>query len=300
MERPTPVSERFGWLGPEIAQKEYEKYRDQFSHFFISKQTTPTQGKCTKLWDAAKKVLGHHIPTLNQAVGDCVSMGSTNAVDYLQCCNIEINNINEEYRHTFPPYVYGVSRVLIGGQQGSQQDGSCGVWAAKGVTAYGVLWSDYETVPAYSGPIAKDWGSNGPPQNFITYATGYPVKTTALVTSYTEVRDAIGNYYPVIVCSNRGFKMTPVVDKGKSWGVPSGQWGHCMCFIGVDDDPARPGCYLLNSWGKDAHGVPADDAPPGGMWVDAETVNSMVSMGDSFAFSNLNGFPERILDYLLI
>jgi len=305
MARITPPEARFGWAGPEAAKRANDLLRDQFPHFFIKGQTRPTQGQRVCLWDASKKVLGKHLPTLNQQIGDCVSMGTTNAVDYISLCQIAIKGQAEKFRHTYMPYVYGVSRVLIGGQRNSYSDGSVGVWAADGVRKYGVLWADYDDgkgnkVPAYSGDVAKNWGAKGPPQVFVDYAKQFPIKTTAKVKSYTEARDALGNYYAVTVASNRGFKMNPVLDKGKMWGVPSGSWNHQMCFIAVDDDPARPGLYVLNSWGPDAHGKPAGDEPPGGFWVDAEVCDRMLRQDDSFAYSDLVGFPERTLDYLLI
>jgi hypothetical protein len=163
------------------------------------------------------------------------------------------------------------------------------------------LAADEAGVPAYSGSVARSWGRKpGPPKPFIDRADDHLVRATAPVSSYEQVRDALVNGYPVTVASMQGFKMKPTIDKGKHWGVPSGSWAHQMCFIGVDDDRRRPGCYCLNSWGPDAHGAPADDAPPGGFWVDADVVTRMVGQKDSFAFSQFDGFPEQKLDFTLV
>ena len=94
--------------------------------------------------------------------------------------------------------------------------------------------------------------------------------------------------------------MAGKADRGKLWGVKSGVWNHQMCFIGVDDDSARPGAYCMSSWGPWVHGKPVDDAPPGGFWVDAEVVEEMVSQQDSYAYSQFEGFPEQKLDFMLI
>ena len=67
-----------------------------------------------------------------------------------------------------------------------------------------------------------------------------------------------------------------------------------MCFIGCEDRPGRDkGCYCLNSWGVDAHPKPLNDEPPGGFWVDWQSVQRMVAQGDSWAYSDFDGFPDE-------
>lgn len=297
----TPRDARFGWLGPKAAERAFAKLGPTFPKFFIFDQTRLSEGRRMVLWDFAKKInQGRHLPTFRQEIGDCVSMGAANAVNYLAATEIAKLGDPEEYHPAFQPYIYGISRVQIGGGRLGNSDGSLGVWAADGVRKFGVLRSDAHDVPAYAGDIAKKWGKSGPPDAFVAVAKPHAIGTTAPVTTYSQVRDAIVNGYPVTVASMQGFLMKPRVDRGKSWGVPSGQWAHQMCFIGVDDDSARPGCYVLNSWGPDAHGQPADDAPPGGFWVDADAVERMAGQGDSFAYSQFDGFPEQALDFHVI
>lgn len=303
----TTVPAPFGWAGIDTAKRAWDDIGHLFPHFFIAGQSQATQTVKVHLWDAAKKVNGgQHLPTFYQQTGDCVSMGASNGVDYLSCVQI-VQGAAQKYRPCYQPYIYGISRHQIGGDRLGYAAGSCvneggsvGVWAVAGLKQYGCLWADEPGVPPYSCQVATRWGNSGPPQNFIDMASKYKLGNAAKVTNYTQVRDAIANWYPVTVSSDRGFRMRLQEDKGKSWGVPSGTWGHQMCFIGVDDDPARPGCYCLNSWSASAFGPPADDAPPGGFWVDAEVVDYMVGMGDSFAISQFNGFPEQKLDFMLI
>jgi hypothetical protein len=296
---PTEESARFGWAGADVAEEAYAQLAGEFPKFFIANQVNASDGKRVVLWDCAQKVLGAHIPTNNQEVGDCVSQGAANAVAYLQV--VEINRLNdpEKYRPVFQPYIYGVSRVLIGNGR-IRGDGSVGVWAAEGVRKYGILAADEPEVPSYSGTVARSWGKSGPPDKFIQIGKNHLIQTIAKVTSYEQVRDAIVNGYPVTVASDRGFRMNGTADRGKLWGSPYGVWNHQMCFIGVDDDAKRPGVYVINSWGPNAHGKPVDDAPPGGFWVDARVVDYMVKQQDSFAYSQFDGFPEQDLDFNLI
>jgi hypothetical protein len=78
---------------------------------------------------------------------------------------------------------------------------------------------------------------------------------------------------------------------------------NCMCFAGVDDSFRRPGLLCVNSWGPDwISGSTRLDQPAGSFWVDADVVNAMLRMQDSFAPSGYVGYPRQVdkLDYMLI
>jgi hypothetical protein len=302
----TGPSDRFGWILPSersaAVQRQVEEVIGGMPSFFVAGQSRSTARVRLVLWEYARRVNGgKHLPTFRQEVGDCVSQGAANAVNYLSAMEIVRLSEGERYRPAFQPYIYGISRVQIGGGRLGNSDGSVGAWAAEGVRRFGILAADDGDVPRYSGSLARQWGRGvGPPAEFVERARPHVVRSTSLVTRYEQVRDALANGYPVTVASNQGFQMRPRVDRGKAWGVPSGSWAHQMCLIGVDDDPVRPGCYCLNSWGEEAHGSPAGDEPPGGFWVDAETVTRMTRQQDSFAFSQFEGFPEQDLDFRLV
>lgn len=301
----TPFQHRFGYIPRShrtvAMQDRVEQLMASLPKFKIDNPIGDPSGKRLVFWDFAKKLTGAHLPTFRQLIGDCVSMGAANVVNYLQCRQIIASGLNRTYHPAYQPYIYGISRVQIGKGQLGNEDGSMGIWAAEGCKRYGVLRADFSGVPPYSAQVPKKWGYRpGPPSNFITEAKQYLVNTYASVTDYSDVIEALYNGYPVTVASMQGFKMAPKVDRGKSWGIASGSWAHQMCFIGFDDNPSRPGCYCLNSWGPDAHGNPADDAPPGGFWVDADVVTRMVRQEDSFAYSEFAGFPGQELDFLLL
>lgn len=293
-----------GWLRPEERTLEEQERTaailDAMPTFRIVGATESSEGKRVCLWDYAKALLRKHLPTFRQEIGDCVSMGGANAVNYLAVTEISKNGDAEQFRPAYQPYLYATSRVLIGNRRLGRGDGSVGAWLAEAVKKYGVLAADEQGVPAYSGQVAKAWGYDGPPKQFVELARPHILKSVAPVRTYEDVRDALANGYPCTVASNRGFTMSPVNDGGRLWGRPSGQWAHQMCFIGVDDDRRRPGCYIINSWGEQAHGQPLAGEPPGGFWVDAEVVNGMVGQGDSFAWSQFEGFPKQDMDWLLI
>ena len=308
----TPRPSRDGWIPWEKRNRKQRQATDRIvgamPKFFLAKQTKGTQGACVKLWDAVKFVRGgKFLPCLAQATGSCVGNGAWNAVMTLMSWEIARRGEAEQYQRVFLPYHYGRGRYHAG--ISGTGEGSTGSGQAEALVKDGVIIQQEGLPEPSGGEAGLCWGSSVEMQwsngkkiadKWVTLGQKHPVKTASLVTSYDQVRDAISNGYPVTVASNRGFKMTPKVDKGKSWGVPSGTWWHQMFFDAVDDDSARPGSHIGNSWGADAHGTPADDSPPGGFWVDADVVDYMVRQEDSFAFSQFDGFPEQEMDWMLI
>ena len=178
-----------------------------------------------------------------------------------------------------------------------------GAWVQEVVKTYGVLTTDSENVPPYSGNIAKDWGRNGPPAAFKPVAVTHLVKTTAQCNTAADAANAILNGYPVPICSDQGFTMNA---GGDGFNAPSGSWPHCMCLIGFQDHPTK-GLYfiILNNWG-DVHGQLKDfdsgeNLPIGVLRVKGIVIDRMLNQGDSFIYSNFDGFPDQsdVLDKTL-
>jgi hypothetical protein len=286
----------YGWKGPEAAAA-------------ASRDNPPTPfrlvgpiGNSAKVnarlwWGTTSVNAGKHLSTHRQEIGDCVSQGWATAIDYHVACSIAFGFARAKLRRAYQPHIYWSSRVKVGRGRLRGEDGSLGSWAAKGVDQWGYLFADATGVPVYSGVVAREWGDNDPPKDFISLAKDYRVRS-GLVRSYTEARDAIASGYPVAVCSSQGFEQLER-SGGKVWGKPVGVWHHCMCFIGVDDKSARPGVYCLNSWGPDAHGKPLGGEPPGGFWIDAKVAQRMLAEGDSYAVTDAKGFIAQKIDWTL-
>lgn len=249
------------------------------------------------LWDATRRVTGDHLAAHNQLdVGCCVGEGFSSAVEYLACVEIALGAV-ASYLPVSSEAVYALSRVEIGGGR-IRGDGSIGAWAAKAVNQFGVLPRQviglYD-LTQFDPRRARSWGATGLPDDLEPEARRYPVKTVSLVRSFAEARAAIGNGYPVVVCSDQGFSMTR--DRDGFCG-PRGTWHHCMCFIGVIGG-ARPGLCCLQSWGPRTPGGPIGlgDHPSCAFWVDAAVADRMLAQGDSWAVSAFAGFPARTLDW---
>ncbi|HEY2157680.1 MAG TPA: hypothetical protein VGH33_18770 [Isosphaeraceae bacterium] len=247
-------------------------------------------GKTVLLYKAFKDVNGgQYIPYVAQQIGDCVSHGFGHGVDLLECVQIAVGKKAEKLEQTATEAVYGMARVDIGG--GSiWGDGAIGAWAAKAVSSIGTVNRD--VVGPYSGQRAKEWGRSGVPADIKAKAGEHKVQTTALVSTYEELEDALANGYPVPVCSNQGFTLTRD-DQG--FCRPRGVWGHCMLIVGLRADD-RPGACIFQSWGPDVPSGPlAFDQPPNSFWADRKVVEDMLAMRDSWALSNFDGYPDQTL-----
>lgn len=288
----------FGWLGPDYNfVRAWEESPARAFRSFVTKDYRKSEGERVAFWDFAKQVTGDYLPNTPQEIGDCVSWGLKHAVDHLACFEIVRLGQREEFRPSFAPYFYGVSRIQIGGGELGGGDGSLGIWGAEGVKKYGVLRADHEGVPAYAGAVAKKWGARpGPPKEFLEVGRNHLVKEFARISSYEELRDALVNGYPCTIASMRGFNMQLAFDQktNRHWWTGRDQWPHQMNIIGIDDDPRRPGIYRGNSWGPTAHG-PQQDGPAGGGWQDAEDIDRELRDRNTecICYSQFDGFPAQ-------
>lgn len=252
------------------------------------------------LWDAMLQVNGgQHFPNTPQQVGDCVSWGAANAVNYLQAVQIVRDGKQDAFHAAYPPWIYGTSRVDVGRAHGSRftGDGSVGAYAAEALNKYGCLRADYDQVPPYSGAIAREWGSKGVPAWAKEVAKPYLVQTVAPVNSAADARDAICNGFPVTIASGWwGTDNIPVVN-GRRVAQRTTSWGHQQCLIAYDGSGKEPLFYCLNSWGPNAHPAPMQGEPPGGYWIRFRDVDHICGEGDSWALSAFDGFPADELNW---
>ena len=266
--------------------------------------TDSGKGKTVLLYQAQLKVAGF-VPNRRQTVGDCVSQAAACCIDTLKAVEIYTEGQNEEWRNvtaTEPLYAY--SRVEVGGGRLGNGDGSIGAWMAKAVKQGGTIdRGKYGNIDlsTYSGKRARDWGRRGKgcPDSLEPSMRNHPIRTTSLITSYEECRDAIANGYPANICSRQGFSKRR---DSQGFAKPSGTWAHAMAAIGCRDD-GRPGILIQNSWGGWNSGGkwPDNDMPTGSFWVDADVIDKMCrSMRDSFVYSDFEGYPAKDVSYLLI
>jgi hypothetical protein len=286
-----------GWSGkekPDVLRSAFDAIG--FPRLKIVGAAPITAGTRMMLWEVGRKIIGKDTPNYAQEIGDCVSFGAKNAINYVQYFPMA-NGERKTFKEVYPPYLYGTGRVFIGKRQLGRGDGSLGVWQAKAVMEYGTIPVDTPNCPSYSGRVAKDWGYNGPPDSLVQVGKTYIVKSAALVQTWEDVIQAVTNGYPVTIASNIGFDMSPRSD---GFNHHSTSWAHQMCIIGVDagDDKVPAHACIINSWGEDAHGTIKDfrtgeNWPAGTLRVTPGDVKKILADRDSFAFSAFDGFPAQ-------
>ena len=255
--------------------------------------------KNVRLWEPMLALRGEHFPNKAQEIGDCVSWGAANAVNYLQAVQLTRGPPDAfQFAAADPPYIYGTSRVVIGGKHGShfRGDGSVGAYAAEALRDCGCLKATHPQCPPYAGSRAKEWGDKGPPQWARDAAKVYTVQSIAQVKTADDIRDAVCHGFPVTVASDWGTKSIRPQD-GRNVAKHDGLWPHQMCCIAYDGSGSSPYWYLLNSWGPNAHPAPLQSEPPGGFWIDRKSMNYIASQGDCWALSGFDGFPAEELDW---
>ena len=225
--------------------------------------------------------------------GSCVANGSATAVDVLSAIN-HIENGAELPKQCDVMMIYAGSRVEIGKGQLGRGQGSVGVWAAQWLKQYGMLemknYGEIDLSVYSAGVCCGRTAISGVPDSLEPIARQHPVKTYAKVTSFDDMTDCIASGYPVIVCSNQGFTQQR---DAEGFASPHGTWSHCMAIIGYRLD--RPAALIANSW--DLYFTGGGDLCRACFYADARTVDRMLKQGDSWALSDLEGWPRKRLDF---
>lgn len=288
-----------GWIdNPALREEAFSLLPTHCKQEFAIKGASANT-KRMMLFEIVRKVNGGDIPNIAQLIGDCVSWGAKHALEYLQCAQIAMGNM-ETLKLLFSPYLYGCGRVFIGGNR-LWGDGSLGVWQAQACMKYGTVPLDGQGVPAYSASAARQYGSSAAALNqLVPMGQNHLLKTTTKISTWDQLVDAITNLYPVTIASNVGFDMSPRSDGFNHYSTT---WGHQMCIVGVDAEGGNipEHACILNSWGEQAHGRitdlrdPSLQWPPGTLRVLRQDIERILSQDDSWAYSSLNGFPGQTL-----
>lgn len=299
---------QYGWYDDQESLKSFVR---RHRYPFVAQQNQAIKGtgkgKSAFLHLAFERVTGKSYVPHRQGAPDCVSQAAALGVDFLSAVQIVLKRMPQRWitKAATEP-IYGGSRVEIGNPRGP---GSTGHWAAEWLVKYGVLLrqpypGDFDFT-VYDAKKAIEMGKTGCPDALEPIAKLHPVKETAICTSYADLCDLIYNGSPVMVCSNVGFGPTGRgALRRDSQGFLTrkrGGWSHAMLFAGYDDEFERPGALCFNSWGDEwITGPTRGPQPPSTFWIDANTVDSMLRAGDSFAFSAYVGFPRvNISPYVL-
>ena len=230
-----------------------------------------------------------------QTTGDCVSHGTRNACDISRAVEIDIKKEREGW------IARGATEAIYGARGHGGQGMSC-ARAATFVSETGgiIVRKNYPGVAdfsKYNGNLGAGWGGRGLPDKVIDLANDHQIKTTSLVRTVEEARDALANGYGLAVCSGVGFS-----NKRDKKGIArvSGSWAHCMAWVACDDTGSEPLFLVQNSWGKWNDGGHPDwgPIPDGSFLITADVASNMLAQNGSYAFSEFYGFPlQKLPDY---
>lgn len=261
------------------------------------------------LFDFAKAANGGtHLMPYYQETGSCVGQGAGRAIDILQAVEIIHHGEPEEFSPCFVGYHYGRGR-LHSGMRG-RGDGSTGSGQAKAVRDDGVVFARADGIPkpfernaglTWGAKVENEWSDGARIGNqWLEYGRRHLVKTTAQCRNATDVKAAICNGYPVTIASDWGGMMQPPVKDGVLLNRRADRWMHQMCVLAFWKHGTHGDIYWIqNSWG-DAHGSCPSGAPVGGFWVKAEEINVIAAQGETFAYSQFDGYPAQPDLFMLI
>lgn len=170
-----------------------------------------------------------------------------------------------------------------------------GLWVRKDYPELGVDLSKY------SGSTAGKYGRSNPPAEYLAEGAKHRIRTVTELSSFEQVRDFLANGYGISTCGGEGWSSTR---DENGFSPRRGSWAHAMAVIGADDrDVVKqkyggPLVLILNSWGNwNSGGTRVIDTqldiPPGSFWAKW----SDASRRDIYAYSSVNGWPPRKIDW---
>jgi hypothetical protein len=303
----------FGWISSEERSEEQTNldatYQREMPSFSIEGEEEPKDRAF--LWDFSLKANnGKHFTVFHQQTGSCVGNGLGQALWYLSA--VEVHRLKDPEQVLMPFWLlpYGRSRMYAG--MDNHGEGSFGSSAALAISKDGVIPFNLEGLPQPTNRDGLTWGKEAElewsrgskiDEKWLNLSRKHLVKTTARIRSADDAIAALRNYYPLTCASMFGF--TPMIPEIS--GTPpvrvvqrrNDSWGHQMCCIGWIKHPEHGDIfYILNSWGKELHGVPAGsfNEPPGGFWIKKKEME-FICRDEVFAFSQFQGFPAQTISW---
>lgn len=233
-----------------------------------------------------------------QKTGDCTSHGTRNATTGSLVCDIKQRFDPESFRARLATEaIYGARRHA--------GEGMAVIFAVQYLQKFGIAlrqkYGKYD-LSNYNPALGIKWGGQGGAPKEVTDETkNNLIEGFALIESVSQARDSLYNGYCLTVGSNYGFG-----NKRDKNGIvrKSGSWGHCMCWLGMDDTKQRSSetlFLIINSWGVNwISGPKALGQPEGSFWITESDAQGMLNQKQAYAISNVNGFPSKDLNWSIL
>lgn len=244
-----------------------------------------------------------------QSRGTCVGRAGGRACDILQALKVKAGA--QWQARISSEIIYGFARVEVGGRR-IRGDGAVVANAVEAVRRLGVLpRGRYEVggkvfliPPEDDDMLAVQWGARGVPDELEPLCQKYLVRAWAPVTSYEQARDAIAAGYVVWFGTSQAFwRSLPARRDSRGFLHAQGRTAHSWLAVGVDDADSTPHLILDNrSWGDAWVAGPEGDypIPPGCYRCRADDFDRVLRYGEAYAVGDLDGFPVKKVDYLML
>ncbi len=233
------------------------------------------------------------------SVGSCTGNATAQAINVLSAVEIVLLDKFQEFiAMCSADGTYGLGREMANMLR-SPGDGCYGSAMAKAAMEMGTLYclryGDVD-LTEYDQARCRKFGREGVGNALKIEAKKHPVKSTVRVKDAESAWSLLGNGYPINVCSNVGFKT-----KRDKEGIcqPAGSWNHSMAVIARRTTQSGNRIFIiLNSWGDNWNNGPYwEDMPWGSFGVEFNVFDRMCKQGDTFAYSELEGFVPQSLEH---
>jgi hypothetical protein len=147
--------------------------------------------------------------------------------------------------------------------------------------------------------MAVNWARSqkGVPKSLEKVAQQNPLLMAVKIDGgWDQATDCLSQGYPVMIGSSIGYN-----SRRNSSGLleQGGSWNHATLLWGYDTKSATEVGCIANSWPRNWISGPTYKykAPSSGFWTEARNVDRMLRQGNSYALSDIYGYPLRSTDY---
>lgn len=302
------------WEDPEAVELFFSKQRDPIVRSAAPDLFTSDDNADVDLCEVYKTVSGQEWDSTDQNPnGTCVGHGNAKIATLAVAMMAKSGEASWPGADVAIEPVYGGMRYEIGAKEHGSDlnrggDGGVGAWAAEWLLKYGILlMKQYGSVDLtrYDKQRVIQWGRNGVPDELEPIAKEHPLTQASLAERGEDVWALIGQWHPVVHCSNQGFSMSRRSDGTCS---AQGSWAHCSGWSGrFTLKSGLQVCRYDNSWNGDRSGNGYLGGPivVEGMHgpiklngcqflVPLDIVDRMCKTGgETYAFTGVKGFTRR-------
>lgn len=264
----------------------------------------------TEIWahQLVIQSIGFKFKRFHQLTGSCVGAGGGQTIFTTIAGDAILRNEPEEIFLPFWPFDYGLSRQLGGWNKPG--DGSLGSLFAKIVRDDGIIRADTPGLPQFkqgdddgltlTSKLEYEWsvGKNIDPA-LIEAGRKHPIKTTTLIRTTTDAKNAILNLYGLTFANDYYIGNAHIKGSGQNacvTGKLDTPGGHQVAILGYWEHPdLGPLFKYQNNWPAEVYPRDPLGGSPCAVWQPEEDLQKALDHyhAETYAFSGFEGFPAK-------